>query len=69
MQSATTTSGGGFGISPFGDAFGVSAWAIAPPAVMVGSIGLVALTLPRALGWLAAHPDDADASLGEEEPT
>lgn len=69
VQSATTTSGGGFGISAFGDAFGVSAWAIAPPAVMVGLIGLVALTLSRALGWLAAHPDDADASLGEEEPT
>ena len=67
MQSATTTSGGGFGISAFGDAFGVSAWAIAPPVVMVGLIGLVALTLSRALGWLAGHPDDADAVPGEDE--
>lgn len=58
VQAATTTSGGGFGISAFGDAFGVTAWAIAPIAVMVGLIGLVALTLSRALGWLAAHPEE-----------
>ncbi|MEL4319566.1 hypothetical protein WJX64_11160 [Leifsonia sp. YIM 134122] len=60
VQTATTTSGGGFGVSAFGDAFVVAAWVIAPPAVTVGLIGLVALTLSRALGWLADHPDRGD---------
>ncbi|TFV98084.1 hypothetical protein [Orlajensenia leifsoniae] len=60
VQTATTTSGGGFGVSAFGDPFVVAVWVIAPPAVTVGLIGLVALTLSRALGWLADHPDRGD---------
>ncbi|MET0725038.1 MAG: hypothetical protein ABWY36_01715 [Leifsonia sp.] len=41
-----------------GDVFARTAWTIGPLCVTVGLLGLIALTLVHALGWLRRHPGD-----------